>query len=352
MTDATPGQQQSPTPPVSSAPKRRWGWWVLLALVCFLGGFLGVVGYSMLFQPVRLATAETVDIRPGASFGYVATRLEQRRLIPNAMAFKVYAKLTGRADALKVGEYEIHGGQRPVDILEMLVTGRAKAYWLVVPEGKWASEVDEYLAPNWPEASRQFPELITDTSRWRRTAPFVTGKSLEGFLFPDTYHFVKGVTAEQIVAKMLERFQVTCVQAYRTSPPADGRSLSEVLILASLVEAEAKVPAERPTIAGVYMNRLERGMLLQCDATVLYAHGERLKRVLYRDLEINSPYNTYRYPGLPPGPICNPGLDSFKAALHPRRSDYLYYVARGDGSHVFTRTLAEHNAAIRRIRGN
>lgn len=326
---------------------------ILLGLVLIAAVTVGLIAQRTLYRPVTLDTPATVDIRAGTTFRYVAGKLEERGLIPSAAAFKVYARLTHRDGKLKVGEYEVTDGQRPVDILDTLVTGRAKAYWVTIPEGKWASEVPAYFADHWPEAANEMPALIADAARWQRKGYFpLTGNTLEGCLFPDTYRLPAGASAEQIIGVMLKRFGETCGKAYAAKPPADGRSLQEVLILASLVEAEAKVSAERPKIAGVYINRLEKEMRLDCDATILYAHGKRLTRVLYRDLEIDSPYNTYRRAGLPPGPINNPGLASFKAALQPEPGPYYYYVAQGDGSHVFSRTLTEHTAAIRRIRGN
>lgn len=321
----------------------------IIILVAVAG--VSLYAYLTLCRPVKLVQPETIDVLPRATFNYVAGRLQARGLIPSALSFKVYARLTGQGKKLRVGEYEITSGQRPIDILAMLANGRIKAYRLTIPEGKWSSEIEKIVAERFSDAA-EFAELTADAHPWRSRVKFpIAGQTLEGYLFPDTYEFPKGMTTKQIVEKMLERFQATCWTAYQADPPKDGRSLYDVLILASLVESEAKRPEERACIAGVYMNRLRKGILLQCDATVLYAHQKRLKRVLNQDLRIDSPYNTYKYPGLPAGPICNPGLASFKAALHPEQVDYLYYVARGDGSHIFTRTLAEHRAAIAQIRG-
>jgi UPF0755 protein len=351
MTD--PHQEPLPEPLAPVAPSRRGGRILLviaLLLVLSLAGAAGY-GYWALYRPVTLPAMETVNILPKTSFRYAAAKLQQRGLIPNALAFRLYGRFTGKAAQLKVGEYEVTNGMRPVDILDLLISGRTKAYWVTIPEGKWVSETGPYLAAYWPDAARAFPVLTRDPARWKATFSFIEGPSLEGYLFPDTYKFSKGATGEQIITRMLATFRERCWQRYQTEPPADGRSFHAVLVLASLVEAEAKVASERPRIAGVYLNRLRRGMKLECDATVLYAKGARLKRVLYRDLEVNSPYNTYRFPGLPPGPICNPGASAFEAALHPDQHGYLYYVARGDGSHIFSTTYAAHQAAIRAIRG-
>ncbi len=322
----------------------------LLVIVLLLAG----AGYRSLYRPVRLAAPETVDIHAHTSLGFVANRLRRRGLIPNALAFRLYARATGQSNKLKAGEYEITDGQRPVDMLALFVSGHAKAYWLTIPEGKWVSELPAYLQAQWPEAAADFPGKADEIEHWQSKVPFrLNRNSLEGYLFPDTYRFVKNVSAEQVITAMLKRFTDTCWTAYRAHKPADGRSFDEVLILASLVEAEAKKDAERPIIAGVYLNRLHMSppMKLDCNATLIYARGIRVTRVLNKDLLIPSPYNTYLNTGLPPGPICNPGLASFTAALHPKASPYYYYFAKGDGSHIFSRTLLEQSAVIKRIRG-
>lgn len=322
-------------------------------IVILLGSaIIGLVAYQDLYRPVKLQKPQTVLILSRTTFGDVAKSLEKRGLIPSALVFKLYARFTGKARKLRVGEYEITNGQRPLDMLDMLVAGRVKMYRLTIPEGKWASEIEKILTAQGPDG-QEFNTLVADAASWRDKVKFpLTGETLEGFLFPDTYMLPRGITTKQVVLAMLMDFERTCWKEYQAHPPTDKRSLYQVLTLASLVEAEAKKPEERPIIAGVYMNRLRKGMKLQCDATVLYAYQQRLARVLNQNLTIDSPYNTYQNYGLPVGPICNPGLASFKAALHPQKVPYLYYVARGDGSHIFTQSLAEHQAAIAQIRGN
>jgi UPF0755 protein len=334
------------------APQRRWVGWVIACGILLLAVLAaGLACWQTLTRPAHLTEPQTVIIMPRTSFRRVATSLQQRKLIPSALTLRAYGRLTGKGAKLKIGEYEITNGMTPIAIVDLLISGRAKAYWVTVPEGKWVSEIGGFLAPRWPDAARSFAAAAGDLAHWKREMPFLEGDSLEGYLFPDTYLFNKTASARDMIDAMLKACQSKCWAAYQASPPADGRSFREVLILASLVEAEAKVPDERPVIAGVYCNRLRQGMKLECDATILYAKGERLRRVLYRDLEVNSPYNTYQRAGLPPGPIGNPGLSSFQAALHPSEVPYLYYVARGDGTHVFSRTFDEHQRAIREIRG-
>jgi UPF0755 protein len=338
---------------MQTTPSRRGGWLpVICAVIACFCVVLGAITYQNLYRPVSLHEPQLVSIRKGATLGFVANRLQQRGLIPSATAFKIYAYVTRRANKLKTGEYDIVTGSRPVDILDILVSGRAHSIILTIPEGKWASEIGQIISIRWPETANEFSTLVKQPQRWQGKVAFpLPDDSLEGYLFPDTYNFTNGLPAEAIIGKMLERFQTTCWAAYSAQPPQDGRSFRQVIILASLVEAEAKVDAERPIIAGVYMNRLRAHWTLDCDATLIYPLQERIKRVLNKDKLIDSPYNTYRRQGLPPGPINNPGLKSFEAALHPAKVPYFFYVARGDGSHIFSRTLAEQNEVIRRIRG-
>lgn len=330
---------------------RRWLLWSIIAFIISLGVLLDWYIHQVLYSPIRLSHPVTVVIERGTTLNYFARRLQQRKIIPSAFALKVYARLTHQAKSMKMGEYEITDGERPVDILALIISGRAKMYWVTIPEGKWLSEMPPYLHMYWPEAAINFPQQTRNFSYWKNRTPFpLEGLSLEGYLFPDTYRFPAATSADRIIATMLERFAATNWTAYKNNQQRDGRSLFQVLTLASLVEAEAKVDSERPIIAGVYMNRLRTpGWKLDCDATLIYAKQIRITRVLFRDMTIDSAYNTYQKQGLPPGPINNPGLKSFLAALHPAKVPYYFYVARGDGTHVFSRTLKEQSAVIRQL---
>jgi len=325
--------------------------WGVVGVLLLGAGLICWQAQQLLFRPRTFTPPRAFVVQHRATWRKVAPQLEAQGIIPSAFALRVYARLYRQDALLKAGEYELSGKMAPVQIMALLNSGRVHAFWVTIPEGKWASEVEAYFAGHWPDAPADFSALVHDAGAWQHDFPFLRGATLEGYLFPDTYLINKSADARQIIATMLRGFRDRCWQAYQENPPADGRTFYEVLILASLIEAEAKHTAERPIIAGVYMNRLRKNMLLQCDATVLYAHRQRLSRVLFKDLTIDSPYNTYKFPGLPVGPICNPGVSSFQAALRPAEVPYLYYVAKGDGSHVFTSTLAEHNAAIRQIRG-
>ncbi|HEU4747061.1 MAG TPA: endolytic transglycosylase MltG, partial [Gemmatimonadaceae bacterium] len=190
---------------------------------------------------------------------------------------------------------------------------------------------------------------VRDTALRRRLD--IPTETLEGYLFPDTYAFPAGTTASQAVREMVRGFERRWQPEWDSLLPERKVNRHDMVTMASLVEKEARVPEERPVIAAVYYNRLRKGMLLQADPTVQFAMGRHVARVMYKDLATKSPYNTYLHAGLPPGPIASPGAASLAAAANPAKVDYLYFVARPDGRHVFTQTLAQHNNAIRRIRG-
>lgn len=335
---------------------RRIRWWVvgILAAAFLLLAAWGGLALHGLFTPVALPHPEIIRVQKAASFKFVAESLHRRGLIPNAFAFRLYARVKGFAGKLKVGDYEVRGGMAPVQMLDLMVSGRGRLFEVTIPEGKWASEIAQTIARQWPKAGAEFLPLVRRPEHWQQQMPFLKGAAtLEGFLFPDTYYFPTDAQAELMITRMLERFRATCAEAYQATPPADGRTLYQVLTLASLVEGEARRDAERPVIAGVYMNRLRTpGWTLDCDATLIYARQQRVSRLLNSDKLLESPYNSYRRRGLPPGPINNPGIKSFQAALHPETVPFFFYVARGDGSHVFARTLAEQSANIARFREN
>lgn len=332
---------------------------ISVLVILLLVAALGICGYSLLFRPITISHDELVRILPETSTSHVAERLQERGIIRNAFSFKLYAHITGKANALKVGDYLVKPGMRPVDILDLVISGKVELFSLTTIPGRWVSEIPPLITKRWPNAAMNFVELASDNTRWKEKVAFpLEGETLEGYLYPDTYMFGQEADAEIIIASMLKRFEETCYAEYQNNPPSDGRSLYQVLILASMVEAEAQAPEERPIIAGVYLNRLHASppnpRSMDCDATLLYALQERHPRVLFRHKSVDSPYNTYHNIGLPPGPINNPELSSFRAALHPEKVPYFYYVAREDGSggHYFARTLSEQNSNINRAHRN
>lgn len=321
---------------------------VLFTFLVFLGILLvcGRYFYTELFVPS--VTFDTVfDVSKGRSFKEVLASLEEEGLIPSAYALTLYAKVFDDNSPIKAGSFLLRAGQRPIDVLYSLKHDQTILERVTIPEGFTAKQIQGRLQAELPEIpsllqlidNSKFPENIK--AEFRKNPP----TSPEGYLYPDTYFFSKGRAED--VYKVMYRQMVKVLEdlynLYPENPVAKGvLTLHEAVILASVVEKEAMLDYERPLIAGVFLRRLSRGMYLQSCATVTYVLDKPVARLTYKDLEIDSLYNTYRYPGLPVGPIGNPGLKSLTAVFNPEISEYLFFVARGDGSHVFTRTYQEH----------
>jgi len=312
---------------------------------------MAAVGWVLL-APVGKGQPQLVVVAPGESVSETASQLGQQGLIRSPRVFAAAAYVTGKWRRIQAGRYDLTPGMSAMEMLDALCRGTRKAWqWVTVPEGYTLRQIAQELEKQGLVSAAEF---IGEAERGQDPDPRFAhpAGSLEGYLFPDTYRVDVGETAADIAGQMLRRFgQVVAQGMFHSKPTYGDRSLREIVILASLVEAEAKREKERPLIAGVLMNRLRRGMKLECDATVQFALGDgRKSRLTHEDLLIDSEYNTYRHLGLPPGPICNPGEASLRAAMDPARVRYLYYVARDDGSHVFSETFAQHQAAIARVR--
>jgi len=270
-------------------------------------------------------------------------------VIRSRAAFVGLAVLRGTARSLKAGEYEIPRGASLLKTLQLLETGKVKPHFIVLPEGFTVRALARQL-----EAERLVP--AAETLRVAATPAFVqslgiAADRLEGYLFPDTYQVTKGVRVEEILGRMVQRFREKVATPDVLARAAErGLSLHELVTLASIIEKEAVVADERPLIAAVFWNRLRRDMPLQADPTVAYAVGKDGRAPTREDLQVDHPFNTYRFRGLPPGPIANPGRASVEAALSPAPVSYLYFVSIDDRRHHFSATLEEHNQAVTRYR--
>jgi UPF0755 protein len=333
--------------------KRRWRkrgpvFWLAVAI---LATVLVIVIWGVAV-PVGGGQPQLVTIERGDSVSDVAIILQQKGLIRSADMFALAAYATGKWRRLQAGRHELDGSMSAAEILDALCRGSRRAWrWLIIPEGFGARQVADQIQHEGLGQATAFMQAASSPESFTVAFPLPTD-SLEGCLFPDTYRVDSGETESDIIAQMLRRFdQVVWKQLFHEEPRYKGRSLRYIIILASLVEWEAKREDERPIIAGVLVNRLNRGQKLECDATVQYALGEARKpRLTSGDLSVESDYNTYLHEGLPPGPICNPGEASIKAAMNPANVPYLYYVARPDGSHIFTTTYSKHQEAIIKVR--
>ena len=290
-----------------------------------------------------------ITVPRGAGVARIGQLLRLKRLVRSARGFEFAARFDGVADKLKAGRYEISASMPPRQIAQMIAMGMTADDLVTIPEGFTVQQIARRLQGKHIATSTEFLDLARKHGREFSTAYFTPPtNNLEGYLYPDTYRFPKGTDAKSAIAIMLANFRnkLAATGLFELPP----RKLQETVTLASIVEREAQVPQDRPLIAAALINRLALHMRLECDATIQYALPEHKSRLYYADLRLDSPYNSYRHAGLPPTPISNPGKDSILASLHPAKVGYLYYVAKPDGSHIFTKTLAEHDKARLSIR--
>src|SRR5215207_1741691 len=284
----------------------------------------------------------------GATLRVAAESLAKAGVVQNATAFRLYGMLRGSDRSIRAGTYVFKRGSSWGDVLDDLRGGKGLEHSITVPEGWSLIQIVPQLARVLEVPIDSVQAAVRDTALLR--ALDIPTPTLEGYLFPDTYVFPDGTTPRAAVRVMVDRFQRVWQPEWNQRLQAVAMSRHDVMALASIVEKEARLPEERPVIAAVYMNRLKSGMLLQADPTVQYALGKHVARVFYKDLEIESPYNTYRNRGLPPGPIASPGRPSIVAALNPAKVPYKYFVAYPDGHHEFTTDFAAHSTAVRGAR--
>jgi UPF0755 protein len=323
---------------------------IVWAGVVFLAAALAGVWWEI--RPVGPGPQVVVLIPRGASTWRIGEELARSGVIRDARALVIATMLRGAAGRLRHGEYRLAPSLGALQIVDTLVRGDVVLHRVTIPEGFTIRQIADLLAgAGLADRDRLLDLALRDGKRFRRAwLPALPVDSLEGYLFPDTYQFARGTDEETLVGKMLDRLETVAGASLRSAEDARGLTRHQLLTVAAMIERETRVPDERPVVASVIYNRLAKGMRLEIDATVLYALGRHKDVVTLEDLTVDSPYNTYRYAGLPPGPIANPGLAAIAAAGAPAHTPYLYYVLKPDGRHHFSRTLDEHRAAIRRYR--
>ncbi|MFH1628767.1 MAG: endolytic transglycosylase MltG [Pseudomonadota bacterium] len=314
---------------------------LLFLIMVFL--FIGF-GIFYITPADKRGTSRAFLVKEGLSLKEVASELEERKVITSRTLFGLWAKIMGAGKRIKSGEYLLGPQMAPVRVLEILTRGAVITHLITIPEGFTREQIAELL-----ESKNLLPKqaFLSDTSNSALLNQHgLTARTLEGYLYPDTYKFARGLLASTIIHAMVGRFW-QMVGPLKKRAEEVGMAMEDVVILASIVEKETALPEERPMIASVFLNRLKRRMRLASDPTVIYGMENFNGNLTRKDLETPTPYNTYIIHGLPPGPIANPGLESIRAVLWPAMTDYLYFVSKNDGSHHFSRNLSEHNRAVR-----
>jgi UPF0755 protein len=320
---------------------------VLLLLVAIIG-FAGFSWYS-LSKPIPVSEDQEVRIPYNSTLNGAVNILKERGMLSSPFLFKWTARAYSELNGLKIhaGAYKFSHKQDHFELLKSLFTGKQSFTARVTfPEGLSLKEYASLVQKHVETDSAEFLKYASNDSLC--LAHGIPGKNVEGYLMPDTYEFFWKETPQKIVNKLLAAQNALWEKSFKNLATEKNVSRHRVLTLASIIEAETPVAAERERVAGVYQNRLLKGMKLDSDPTVQYGLGGIKRRLLYRDLESDSPYNTYKFTGLPPGPINNPGAKSIEAALNPENHRYIYFVAKPDGSgeHIFSETFAQHNKAV------
>jgi UPF0755 protein len=324
-----------------------------LLVVLFAGaGGIALWTWQRLHSPFRKVDGDVVfEIETGEGVARILDRLQARGLLWNARLARLYLVYAGGDPPLKAGEYRFDRALSTPEVLEKLARGEVVTYAVTLVEGLTLEETAAHLAASGFGDRQTFEREMSKTTAMADWDPEAT--NLEGYLFPDTYSFARGTSEARIVDALVQNFRLRFEREVRPllGTPTEAGHIRRLVTLAAIVEKEARLAEERPMIAGVFNNRLRIGMALYADPTIIFALKQmgtwdgNLRR---KDLQLDSPYNTYRHAGLPPGPICSPRLASLQAAARPADVPYLYFVSRNDGSHVFASTLAEHNRNVQR----
>jgi peptidoglycan lytic transglycosylase G len=339
------------------------GYFLLSDNSSLLGTSLGQLADPMAAVDPNDATTQVVTITQGETANDIGSQLQQRGLVRSSLAFRLAADQAGVGSSLAAGDYELSKSMSTPEIVQVLAKGEVKRGLVAtIPEGWRSEQIADRLEATGFAPRADFLQAVASPPSVPGfdTLPQPAPSRLEGYLFPETYEVPQPVSGGHAAELMLRMFNQRVGDALR-APSETNLTPQQVIVLASIVEREAKVPGERATIASVYLNRLKQGMPLQADPTVQYAVATRdgssaaaynyWRGLTADDLQVDSPYNTYVHTGLPPGPICNPGEASIRAVLQPAATDYLYFVATTDGSgtHLFARTLDEHNANVAKV---
>jgi len=299
--------------------------WIKFLKGIFIFSVLSFLAIFLFFWGIFLPKGKVFEqkifsVKKGQGLFEIGENLEKEGLIKNKIFFDLYVILIGKQRNLQAGKYYLSPSMNVPEIAKKIISGDIAKMKVTIPEGFTVKEIEEKLGVK------------------------LEGENLEGYLFPDTYYFPIDVSGEEVVKVMKENFERK-ILPYKEEIEKSGKTLHQILTMASLLEKEVKTKEEKEIVSGILWKRLKAKIPLQVDATITYITGKKTTKISFEDLQIDSPYNTYKYQGLPPGPICNPGLESILAALYPKESDYWYYLSTPEGKTLFFKTLKEHNLA-------
>jgi UPF0755 protein len=319
---------------------------IIVGLVCIsVVLFVGFVFSYIFFSVSPRSGIVEIRIEQGESFSAVVRKLRDHKVVTNEKLFWLWARYSGLEKKIHWGLYRFELPLSPSEVLNRMVLGKGIFQRVTIPEGLTVKEVADLLSKMGIAGEEQFlaaardPELLSSLG--------LQDRGLEGYLFPNTYNFIPETPAREIILKMAEQFRKSVEPLAGQRKKDNGLTPHEIVILASIIEKETGVEAERSLVSAVFHNRLKLKMPLQSDPTVIYGLKDFNGNLTRKDLHAASPYNTYRIPALPPGPICNPGLSSLRAALHPASVPFLYFVSKNDGTHHFSESLESHSQAVK-----
>ena len=314
----------------------------VLCIVFSAGAFLYHIFYAL---PTDTPLPAQIRVEQGDSLATVTHKLRDQKVISNGFLFSIWARLSGADKKIHPGLYRFETSVSPHEVLERLVMGKGIFQTVTIPEGLTVKEIATLLENMQIASKEKFLAEAADPNLLAGLG--LQDKGLEGYLFPSTYHFVPATSERDIILTMAEQFRKMTQPLFAQRDGGFKLTSHETLTLASIIEKETGVEAERPLVSAVFHNRLKRQMALQSDPTTIYGLKAFNGNLTRRDLNDPNPYNTYRIAALPPGPICNPSLSSIRAALHPANVPYLYFVSKNDGTHLFSETIEAHNQAVK-----
>ncbi len=322
---------------------------VSLVLLLFAGAFVYVFNDILQYGSAPASSEQTeifLDIGPGQHFNVTSELLCKKGLIQHPLKFKILARIKSADKKIRAGEYRLSAAMPPNEILEIITSGKVFLRRLTVPEGSDLSQIAAAVARSGLGTETDFLHAATDPALVREKG--IDAQTFEGYLFPDTYFFPKGVKPEKIIAAMVKRFHDIFSPEWEKQAQSLNFSVHQMVTIASVIEKETGAAEERPLIASVFHNRLKKGMRLESDPTVIYGIKDFDGNITRKHLETLTPYNTYKISGLPPGPIASPGQKSLEAALYPADSDFLFFVSKNDHRHQFSTNLTDHSRAVQK----